>query len=182
MKVDRRVHFILKPSRPNSPPGEEPRSSSLNGSRALPVRARHSCLYVVFSFWSSASRAAVLFASARKDPCCACSVDVIAISDTEDTVHLLRDHRRRATGLFRPSVHERCAPQLTFETTEIIKGVFRVDRMSFWKYGNKMNPVSADLISNVHMVAKEDGHRVKQREGTLHTLWRHRSMVSSLRG
>lgn len=25
-----------------------------------------------------------------------------------------------------------------------------------------MDPVSADLISNVHMVAKEDGHRVKQ--------------------
>lgn len=45
-----------------------------------------------------------------------------------------------------------------------------------------MDLVSADLISNVHMVAKEGGHRVKQREGSLHTLWRHRSMVSSLRG
>jgi hypothetical protein len=65
--------YTFNPPNPKSSPSSPlPRSS--NGSRRLPVFARHSCVYICLIFASCASTAAVLAASARKVACCACSV------------------------------------------------------------------------------------------------------------
>jgi len=71
-----RLYLPYKLSTPNSPP--LPRSSWLNGSRILPVFARHSCVYKAFNLCKSASSAAVLFARATKDAFCASRVAEIA--------------------------------------------------------------------------------------------------------
>lgn len=68
--------FPLRLSIPNSLP--DPRSSSLKGSRILPVFARQSCVYRALIFCSSPSSAAVLLARAMNDECWASKVEVMA--------------------------------------------------------------------------------------------------------
>ena len=75
-----RYSYAAIPSKPNSPLESVPLSLESKGSRALPVRCLHKVLYVFFSFWSSPSSAAALLARAMKEACCACRVEVIAVS------------------------------------------------------------------------------------------------------
>ena len=87
-------HFALRLSSPNST--SLPRSRSLNGSRILPVFVRHSCVYSVRSFCSSASSAAVFVASAMKVACCASSVETIA-TESRPHQHDSRDDKPHVT-------------------------------------------------------------------------------------